>query len=203
MTVLDTIFGSKTRARILEVLLLDERQPGLLELQRAVGTSVSSVQKELERLEAVGLVRSDRVGGFRKLSAEAGHPLAGPLRELLAAARELEGSVAVELPAARVNPAVRSQLPAIISACERHGVRRAALVGSATQPDARVAPHDLDILVRFDPDLDGYSARYFGLLEELERIMGMPVDIIEEGSLTNPLLRDEFESTQVVIYEAA
>jgi predicted nucleotidyltransferase len=101
------------------------------------------------------------------------------------------------------NPAVRPKIPAIIEACRRHGVVRAALVGSSTQPDPSVTPADVDILVTLDRTPEGYADRYFGLLTELERIMGMPVDIIEAGAVRNPYLREEFERTKVVLYEAA
>lgn len=201
--MLDLLLGSKTRARILEALLLDGGRYRLLELQRAVGTSVSSVQKELDRLESIGIVRSQRVAGARFLSAEKGHPLAEPLVALLVADREVRGAVLVDLPLARVNPAIRPRVAEIAAACRRHGAVKAALVGSATQPDASVTPVDLDVLVHFGPAAVGYAERYFGLLAELERIMGMPVEVIEEDALTNPYLRDEFAATQVVLYEAA
>ena len=76
-------------------------------------------------------------------------------------------------------------------------------MGSATQPDATVTPADIDVLVRFDVTSEGYANRYFGLLEELEAIMGMPVEIIEEDAVANPYLRAEFAATRVVLYEAA
>lgn len=102
-----------------------------------------------------------------------------------------------------INPRVRPHVDAIVESCRRHGARKVALVGSATQPDASVVPADLDIVLRFDPTPTGYAERYFGLLAELERIMDMPVEIIEEDALRNPYLRDEFTATQVVLYEAA
>jgi len=102
-----------------------------------------------------------------------------------------------------LNPRVRPHVAAIAEACRRHGVLKAALVGSSTQSADGVVPTDLDVLVRFDVSLEGRAKRYFGLLAELEQIMGMPVDIIEEDAIHNPYLRDEFAATQVVLYEAA
>ena len=88
MPMLETIFGSKTRARILELILLEGRKLRLLELQRAVGTSISSVQRELVRLESLGLARSEYVDGTRVISAVEAHPLAPTLRAVLAADRD-------------------------------------------------------------------------------------------------------------------
>lgn len=207
--MLETLLGSKTRARILSALYLDGGRFGLLELQRLVGTSISSVQAELVRLEALGLARSERTATGRHIEGVGEHPLAGPLRALLVADRDLAARSSAQ-PAsaaadagARLNPVVRPHADAIADACKRHGAVRASLVGSATQPDTSVVPADLDVLVRFAPEPEGYAERYFGLLEELERIMGMPVEIIDDGALANPYLREEFSATEVVVYEAA
>lgn len=203
--MLDALLGSKTRSRVLAALLTPEgRRMRLRELVREVGTSVSSVQNELERLEALNLIRSERVGDARYLSAVESHPFTAPLREMLAidAAPEVSGPATSPL-ADRVNPLVRPHIEEIADACRKHGALKAALVGSATQTDGSVIPADLDVLVTFDPGPEGLADRYFGLLAELERIMGMPVEIIEEPALENPYLRAEFDATQVVLYEAA
>jgi hypothetical protein len=194
--MLTRLLGSKTRVGILQALLREGRRLRLLELQRVVGTSVSSVQKELENLESLGLIRSERVEDARYLVAAHDHPLAGPLKALLAA-----GRAADTVPG--LNPAVAPKVPEIIEACKRYGVRSLALVGSATQTDPVVQPNDLDVLVRLDPDPTGYARRYFDLLRELEGIMGMPVEVIDDGAIENPYLRAEFDATKVVLYEAA
>lgn len=198
--MLDSLLGSKTRAGILSVLIGDGERPRLLELHRMVGTSVSSVQKELAHLERTGLVRSERSAEGRRIEAVPTHPYFGPLRALLAADA---GELPVDTAAPRVNPRVAPHVADITDACRRHSALSAALVGSSTQGDATIVPADLDILVRFEPDPRGYADRYFGLLEELERIMGMPVDIIEEDALGNAYLASRFAATRVVLYEAA
>lgn len=208
--MIEVLLGSRTRAGILRALFLGEKcSYRLLELARAVGTSVSSVQAELVRLEGIGLVRSERTGGARVIRADVSHPLAAPLRVLLEAdsrTTDLDApSVAPMADAilARLNPVVRPFADRIAAAGSRQGALKVALVGSAAQPDADVVPGDLDVLVRLDPTPEGYAARYFALLAELEGIMDMPVDIIEEDALTNPYLAEEFAATQVVLYEAA
>jgi len=103
----------------------------------------------------------------------------------------------------KLNPAIRPYADRIVAAGVRFGALKVALVGSASQTDAAVSPADLDVLVRLDPNPEGYADRYFGLIAELEAITGMPVDIIEEDALTNPYLAAEFAATQVVLYEAA
>jgi uncharacterized protein len=101
-----------------------------------------------------------------------------------------------------LNPAVAPLVPAIVDTCRRHGVLWAALVGSSTQPDPAIVPRDLDILVRFEPDQQDRAHQYFGLMDDLARVVGKPVDIIENDAVRNPYLREEFDRTKVVLYEA-
>jgi predicted nucleotidyltransferase len=91
----------------------------------------------------------------------------------------------------------------IADAARRFGVLRVALFGSAAQADVAVVPHDLDVSVRFDPD-DGRSRAelVFGLREELERLTGMPVDLVEPEGIDNPYLLRELDDSEVVLYEA-
>jgi predicted nucleotidyltransferase len=78
----------------------------------------------------------------------------------------------------------------------------AALVGSSTQPDPAITPADLDILVRFESGWEGRAKHYFGLIRDLEEIAGTSVDLIEIDAVRNPYLREEFERTKAVLYEA-
>jgi predicted nucleotidyltransferase len=116
-------------------------------------------------------------------------------------AREASAVYAPE--AVGLNPAVRPLVPAIIDACRRHGVTYAALVGSSTQPDPAVVPRDLDLLVRFEPGQADRVKHYFGLRHDLEGITGRSVDMIEVDAVRNPYMREEFEHTKVVLYEAS
>jgi predicted nucleotidyltransferase len=68
------------------------------------------------------------------------------------------------------------QAPQLPEVCQRFGVGRLALFGSALCPDFR-PESDLDFLVEFLPMLPEERARaYFGLLEELEQIFNRPID---------------------------
>ena len=100
-----------------------------------------------------------------------------------------------------LNPAVRPLVPAVVEACRRRGAVWVALVGSSTQPDPAVSPRDLDVLVDMGPQMEGRARRYFGLARDLEQLAGMPVDLIERSAVKGARLREEFERTQVVLYE--
>jgi len=48
-----------------------------------------------------------------------------------------------------------------------------------------------------------HADQYFGLAEDLERLFGRPVDLVEAGPIRNPYFRKSLEDTQVEIYAAA
>ena len=86
--------------------------------------------------------------------------------------------------------------------CRRHKVRALFLFGSGrTNPDSA---RDFDFLVDFDRMSPAEHANeYFGLMEDLENILGKRVDLVETGAIKNPFFRKEVENTKVRIYEAA
>lgn len=85
--MLAELLGSKTRARIIAALLIaPERRTHLRALVRAAGGSVASVQRELERLEDMGLVTSAiDESGRRQITLAEDHPFTAPLEGMLAA----------------------------------------------------------------------------------------------------------------------
>jgi predicted nucleotidyltransferase len=48
-----------------------------------------------------------------------------------------------------------------------------------------------------------HAHAYFGLQEDLERLFGMPVDLVEPGPIRNPYFRQAVEESQVVLFEDA
>jgi predicted nucleotidyltransferase len=108
-------------------------------------------------------------------------------------------------PAARVAPTVASHLPALADLCAKHRVRRLALFGSGTSErfDAEKGS-DLDFLVEFEPRSPrAHAEAYFGLMEDLQRTLGVPVDLVEAGASRNPYFQEAVRNTQVVLFEAA
>jgi len=103
---------------------------------------------------------------------------------------------------AAVNARVRPFIAGIRDACGQFGVKRLAIFGSSTQTQPGVVPRDLDVAVRFDAaDLRPPSDLYFGLSAELERLTGLPVDLVETDAIRNPYLKDEIARTEVVLHE--
>ena len=75
---------------------------------------------------------------------------------------------------------------AIARACEQHGVARLRVFGSATTDRFDSATSDLDFLVDFLPGARRGIRPYLALKEDLERISGRPVDLLEAPAVRNP-----------------
>ncbi len=91
----------------------------------------------------------------------------------------------------------------ITQLCRQFHVRRLALFGSALGSDFDTERSDFDFVVEFETLSPGtYAKTYFGLIAELERLLGRRVDLVEEGSIRNPYFRQEIEARQDTLYAA-
>ncbi|MBM3775008.1 MAG: hypothetical protein FJW37_07555 [Acidobacteria bacterium] len=100
--------------------------------------------------------------------------------------------------------AVEEKLAHLPGICEKRRVRRLAVFGSAATGGFDPSRSDLDILVDFAlmPPVQ-HAEAYFGLLEDLQRLFGIEVDLIERGPIRNPYFLQAIRDTQMVLYEAA
>lgn len=85
--------------------------------------------------------------------------------------------------------------------CQRYGVRRLELFGSATRSDFDRETSDLDFLVDFhDMQPAAYADAYFGLLEALTQLFRRPVDLVTIRSVKNPYFLQGIAETRTVLY---
>ncbi len=99
--------------------------------------------------------------------------------------------------------AVAARKAAIERLCGRHRVQRLALFGSASTGGHRAGTSDFDFVVEFPPLPTGaYADHYFGLLEDLERLLGGPVELVVGSAIRNPYFRRSVEQTSALLYEA-
>lgn len=88
--------------------------------------------------------------------------------------------------------------------CRQYRVARLSLFGSALRPDFDPEHSDLDFTVVFEPMTPSeHSHAYFDLTEDLERLFGRRVDLIEIDAVRNPYRRRDIEETQETLYAAA
>ena len=84
--------------------------------------------------------------------------------------------------------------------CQRYGVERLALFGSALREDFDSVESDLDFSVEFQPMTPhNHAESYFGLLEGLDDLFTQRIDLVEIAAVRNPYLLREIEDTEVVI----
>ena len=112
------------------------------------------------------------------------------MREVAAGKRE--GSALIAL--------IEVNKPMIVELCERFGVRRLALFGSAATGTFDPAASDLDFVVDFLDWGPGIFKRFFGFIVALEHLFGRRVDMVTEP-IKDPWFRDEVEQTKDVVYE--
>lgn len=84
--------------------------------------------------------------------------------------------------------------------CKAHQVKSlfafGSLVRNEMNPDS-----DIDLLVEIaEQDPFRYSDCYFELKNKLEILFGRTVDLLEKKSLRNPYLKNEIDSTKVLLY---
>ena len=103
-----------------------------------------------------------------------------------------------------MNIIVQEKVKDLVALCNHRGVRRLALFGSAAGGRFDPASSDLDFLVEFQPASPAQHAdNYFGLQEDLERLFGVAIELVEPGPIRNPYFRQAIENTQVLLYAAA
>ena len=148
------IFRSPEQERLLgELFVFADGPISLSELAARAGTSLGGTHKEVERLEAAGLVRSTTRGRNRLVEAHPSSPVYHELRGLL-------------LKTLGPETLLRSALAGI------EGIDEAFIYGSWADP-SRPAPADIDVLVVGDADV----AALYDAASDVERVVGRPVNL--------------------------
>ena len=99
---------------------------------------------------------------------------------------------------------VLEKLPQIKSICERHGVRKMELFGSAARDDFRPDASDLDFAVEFFDisALQRFRAR-LDLEDEMGALFGRKADIVELEDVKNPYVLKTILEDKQPVYAAA
>jgi hypothetical protein len=84
--------------------------------------------------------------------------------------------------------------------CEEHNVDKMYLFGSALKENFS-EKSDIDFLVRFKPiELAGYFENYISFKEDLKKLLGREIDLVEEQTLKNPILIKSINQTKELVY---
>jgi hypothetical protein len=94
----------------------------------------------------------------------------------------------------------REQINAL---CEKHGVRRLELFGSALRKDFNPISSDIDFFVEFiSYDSANIADQWFGLQEDLEELLARKVDLTSLRTATNPSFLEVANRDKVTLYAA-
>ena len=99
---------------------------------------------------------------------------------------------------------VENRRAEVAAVCERYGVKRLDLFGSAAGDGFDPEASDLDFVVSFERrDPPELFDRYFGLKEDLEVLFGRGVDLVtEDALLKDPDFAEGISGERVPLYAA-
>ena len=150
------ILRSDAQGRILARVLVDpDARYSLTDLVNWSGTSMPTVQREIDRAEDAGLVTTEKIGPTRLVRANPGHPLYAAMRQLILATYGPPAIVAEEF--ASIEGADTVLL---------FGSWAARYLGEPGR-----GPNDIDVLVIGRADRDDVD----DAAERAERRIGLPV----------------------------
>lgn len=105
-----------------------------------------------------------------------------------------------------MHPLIAQNLCELRALCVRHRVKSLSLFGSAATDAFRPGRSDLDFLVEFEAQpRRGFEDVYFLLADDLERLFGCAVDLVERQVIdrsSNPYRRESIYSSLVSLYAA-
>jgi predicted nucleotidyltransferase len=102
-----------------------------------------------------------------------------------------------------MEPVIEQNIGKLAGLCQRHHVRRLDVFGSASEGSFS-SLSDIDFVVEFDDGVAGDRFdNYFHLLEELRKLFGRNIDLIEPGGLQNPYFIKRVQQTRRPVYVAS
>ena len=98
-------------------------------------------------------------------------------------------------------PRIALPMEQIKAFCEKFGVDEFSLFGSILREDFG-PDSDVDVMLKFKPGRGFTFENTPDIQDELERMFGRPVDVIEKGRIRNPFRRDTIMNSYRVVYAA-
>ena len=100
-----------------------------------------------------------------------------------------------------LHPLIENHLQPTESLCRHYAVRKLRLFGSAATGLFEPERSDLDFLEEFGkPEGMDKFEQYFGLQQELVKLLDRDVDLVDWNAAKNPYFRAEAESEAAVVY---
>jgi len=91
----------------------------------------------------------------------------------------------------------------IAEACQRYGIKRLFIFGSALREDFRPGESDIDLLVEFGPiDISKKFHTFLEARAAFSRILQAVVDLVMSGAVKNKVIAGEIDRTKKLLYGA-
>ncbi|RPA68407.1 hypothetical protein EF405_12145 [Cyclobacteriaceae bacterium YHN15] len=88
----------------------------------------------------------------------------------------------------------------LISLCKKHHVQRMFVFGSVLK-EGFSSESDVDFLVKIkEVPVEVYTDSFFDIYNGLQKILNRKIDLLTEGSISNPYFLEEINNTKVLIY---
>jgi predicted nucleotidyltransferase len=95
---------------------------------------------------------------------------------------------------------LQAKLKLLRELCERYGVERLELFGSAARGEFDPANSDLDFIVQMNGRREpGYARRFYEFAEAIEALYGRRVDLLTELMIKNPYFKAEVDKDRRVL----
>ena len=98
------------------------------------------------------------------------------------------------------------ELGQIAEICQSYQIIEFGVFGSVLRDDFRVEgddPSDVDVLIVYGPEREASWERWLDLNEELEKLFGRKVDVVQKRLLKNPYRRRNILKTNQIVYRAS
>ena len=100
-----------------------------------------------------------------------------------------------------MSPHIQIDRERIAEFCAKWKIGEFAFFGSVLGGDFG-ADSDIDVLITFEPDIPWSLYDWMDMIEELQRIFGRRVDLVEKTGLRNPFRRKAILDSCEVVYAA-
>ncbi len=152
--MLERLFTSKTRVRMLEAFLLNSgTEYHIRELARIVNTTPTYVQKELKNLESLGLLGSRKMGNMVLYKLQIKSPIVEDLKRIFLKTESIGGEIIKELDAKKI---------------------KFALIFGSFAKGIETSTSDVDVLIISDIDEDDVLRS----ISKTERRIGREINFI-------------------------
>ena len=205
----DVLF-TKTQRRVLGLLFGNpDRSYYANEIVRFAKAGIGTVQRELERLVAAGLVSVTKRGNRKHYQADRRSTV---FAELAGLVRKTVGEETQALVAREAGATYRSRrrgrnrleisYPKLRDLCRRYHVKKLSVFGSAARGELTPAS-DVDLLVEFKPGRAPSLWESGDMASDFSALFGKRrVDLVPPGVMRNPYRRKTIARDLKVLYEA-